>query len=73
MEGLIEHYVPLFAPLVLNPMYAGTDDYKKCLAQKVLEKCDPSAVSGRMGDIYALAEGLIEQGQFANTHKNVNT
>ena len=63
VEALIDHYVPLYAPLVLNPMHAGTDDHKMCLAQKVLEKCDPSAVSGRMGDIYALAEGLIEQGQ----------
>ena len=63
VEAFIEHYVPLHAPLVLNPMHAGTDDNKKCLAQRVLEKCDPSAVSGRMGDIYALAEGLMEQGQ----------
>lgn len=64
VEAVIAHYVTMSVPLVLNPMQAGTADTKKDLAQRVIEKCDPAAVSGRMGDIYALAESLIEKGQF---------
>lgn len=62
LEAFIEHYLPTHNPLVLVTWGVGTSDRKKRLARRILEECAPAVVSGRMGDISALAMDVMDRG-----------
>lgn len=63
VEALMEHYIPTQTPLILVTWGAGTSDRKKRLARQVTEKCEPTVISGRMGDISALAMDVMDRGK----------
>ena len=63
VEAFMERYIPTQSPLVLVTWGAGTSDRKKRLARQVMEKCEPTVISGRMGDISALAMAVIDRGK----------
>lgn len=62
VEAVIDHHIVGVAPLVLVVTNCGTDDKRKTLARKVIEKCEPTLVTGRLGDIYALGQDVSERG-----------
>ena len=62
IEALLEHYISGLVPFVLVCQDAGTNDQRKALARKIIEKCEPTLVSGRLGDIHALGEDILERG-----------
>lgn len=61
IEALLEHYISGLVPFVLVCQDAGTNDQRKALARKIIEKCEPTLVSGRLGDIHALGEDILER------------
>ena len=46
----------------------GSNDRKKELVVELVDKCGPSLVIGRMADIYALGQIVVERGINTNTH-----
>ena len=61
IESLLESYERGSVPLVLVTTHAGVDDRKKDLALRLLERTDPTMVTGRMGDIVAITQSLMEK------------
>ena len=62
IEEYIEQAIPGLVPLVLIITNCGTDDKRKGLARKIIENCSPAIVSGRLGDIHAVAQDFVERG-----------
>ena len=62
LEALIKHYVVDLTPLVICATDCGTDDNRKNFAKRIIEKCSPSVISGRLGDIHSLGTELVEIG-----------
>ena len=63
IEAFMEYHVPDLVPFVLVVTRSGTDDKRKAMARKIMEKCEPTLVSGRLGDIHALGQDIIERGK----------
>lgn len=51
-------------PFVLVADYCGTNDRKKQLILNILEEFVPTVISGRLGDIYSVAQRVIEKSEF---------
>lgn len=64
VEAALESYIPGQVPLILVAYGVGTNDRKKKLARTIVEKCDPTVISGRMGDISALAMDVMDRGEW---------
>ena len=45
-----------------SPPQAGSNDRKKGLAQRIIDESGPSVITGRLGDIYAVAQDVLEKG-----------
>ena len=67
-QSLIETFIEEFAvgsyPLVLIASQTGTNDRKKELAVRVIEDKGPTLITGRLGDIYAVAQAIEEKSEY---------
>ena len=62
VETFIDEFVLGQCPLVLVASETGSSDRRKALAHKVIEDCGPNVISGRLGDIYACSQDIMEKG-----------
>ena len=66
-QSLIETFIEEFAigscPLVLVTSQSGTNDRKKDLAVRVIEENGPTLITGRLGDIYTVAQAIEEKSE----------
>ena len=66
-QSLIETFIDEFdvgsCPLVLITAQSGTNDRKKELAVRVIEESGPTLITGRLGDIYAVAQAIEEKSE----------
>ena len=62
LEAFTKHHIGGIVPLVLVVTNSGTDDKRKTWARKIIEKCEPTLVTGRLGDIHALSQDVVERG-----------
>ena len=61
VEAFVNTYQQGSLPLVLVVSQAGTSDRKRDLAVEVIERCRPTVVLGRRGDVYALSQAILEK------------
>ena len=63
IEAFIEHYTAVCPnkPFVLVASDCGANDRKKELLLRALEHTPPTIISGRLGDICAVAQAIIEK------------
>ena len=52
----------------LISLQAGSNDRKRDLVVDLIDKCGPSLVTGRMADIYALGQVVVERGESSHPH-----
>ena len=50
-------------PFILVASNCGINDRKKELALRILEQTVPTMISGRLGDIYALGQAVVEKSE----------
>ena len=63
LEAFLEHYVLGQCPLMLVASQAGSNDRRKELAQRIIADCGPTVITGKLGDIYAVSQDVIEKGK----------
>lgn len=65
VEAFIDHFnnVCPNIPLVLVASNCGVNDRKKDLLLRVLDELVPTVISGRLGDIFAVSQGVIEKSE----------
>ena len=67
-QNIIETFIDEFAigscPLILVASQTGTNDRKKDLAVRVIEDSGPTLITGRLGDIYAVAQAIEEKSEW---------
>ena len=44
---------------------AGSNDRKKEIAQRIIDDSGPSVITGRLGDIYAVSQDILEKGMYS--------
>ena len=68
-QKLIDTFIDEFrigsCPLVLVTSQSGTNDRKKELAVRLIEEKGPTLITGRLGDIYAVAQAIEEKSKCA--------
>lgn len=62
LEEFMQEHISGLVPLVVIVTNCGTNDKKKALARQLIDKCEPTLVTGRLGDIYALGQDITERG-----------
>ncbi len=62
VEAFIDEFVPGKRPLVLVTTEAGSSNRRKDLAQRVIEESGPTVISGKLADIYAVSQDIMEKG-----------
>lgn len=63
VEAFMECYKPASdLPLVLVCSQAGSNDRIRLLGYRIIEKLGPTFINGRLGDIYAMAQIVLEKG-----------
>ena len=55
-------------PLVLVCSQAGSNDRIRLLGYRIIEKLGPTFINGRLGDIYAMAQIVLEKGEWGTRH-----
>ena len=58
-------------PFVLVADNCGTNDRKKELVVDILDEIVPTVVSGRLGDIVSVAQGVIEKSKWLASHESL--
>lgn len=66
LEAFIEKFIVDLTPLIVCATDSGTDDHRKSIAKQIIDKCSPTVISGRMGDIHSLGTELVELGNINN-------
>lgn len=66
VEAVVDNYVIGSVPLILVCWEAGTIDARKHLARMVIERCSPSLISGRLGDVHALTIDVMDHGELSS-------
>lgn len=67
VEAVIEHYIVSSIPLVVVAWESGTNDARKDLTRKLVTTCNPTVISGRLGDICAISSDIMSRGMY-NMH-----
>ena len=62
LETFIDKFVPDLTPLVICATESGTNNHRKSIAKRLIDKCSPCVISGRLGDIHSLGTELVELG-----------
>lgn len=62
VESFIHNFKLGNTPLILVTSDCGTNDRKKELAMRIIEESGPTVITGRLGDIYAISQVLVEKG-----------
>ena len=65
--------VPSPSPSPSPSPQAGSNDRKRDLVVDLIDKCGPSLVTGRMADIYALGQVVVERGESPLTPSHPHT
>lgn len=63
IEEFMQEHISGLVPVVVVVSNCGTNDKKKALARQLIEKCEPTILTGRLGDIYALGQDITERGK----------
>lgn len=66
VEAVVDNYVIGSVPLILVCWEAGTIDARKNLARMIIERCSPSLISGRLGDVHALTIDIMDRGMLSS-------
>lgn len=61
VESFLDHFKVGSCPLILVTSDCGTNDRKKSLALRIIEESGPTVITGKLGDIYAVAQAVIEK------------
>ena len=61
IESFLDHFKVDSCPLILVTSDCGTNDRKKALALRIIEESGPTLITGKLGDIYAVAQSVIEK------------
>lgn len=67
LEAFTEQWVVDMCPFILVASGTGSSNRRKELAQQLTSECGPTAITGRLGDIYALAQSVVETGKTVYT------
>lgn len=60
LERFLEVYSISTRPLIVIASQAGSNDRKRDLAQRIIENCGPTMISGHLGDVCAIAQIVLE-------------